>query len=303
MTGGSFAGSSVGYAFDPLGRRRQRVSGTKTTRYLFAGGDAPLYGTDAAGAIKETDIDGAGADVAHYAGPPTSSTSVSFLYYNGHGDLAAEANTSGSRTAAYTYDPFGAPKQTQPANDNVERYAGRWDKKLDTTTGLIEMSARQYDASLGRFLSVDPVEGGSLNDYDYCNQDPVNCYDLTGTDPWGADAARAKRARQKKALAAQLAAASVAITKFLVNNLGIPESRVSDLVAEAAKKGKGIVIREKGTTGNNNVIRIMQPTARNPNGYMRYTDNAGRYIDPRTGNPTSRTSPLSHIDGAVRLTV
>lgn len=42
------------------------------------------------------------------------------------------------------------------------------------------MGARLYDPILGRFLSVDPVDGGSLNNYDYCDQDPVNCYDLSG---------------------------------------------------------------------------------------------------------------------------
>jgi len=28
-----------------------------------------------------------------------------------------------------------------------------------------------------------PVEGGSANNYDYCNGDPVNCWDLGGTKP------------------------------------------------------------------------------------------------------------------------
>jgi hypothetical protein len=32
----------------------------------------------------------------------------------------------------------------------------------------------------GRFLSVDPVPGVSLNNYDYAGQDPVNGYDLNG---------------------------------------------------------------------------------------------------------------------------
>ena len=32
----------------------------------------------------------------------------------------------------------------------------------------------------GRFLSNDPIPGGSLNNYDYAGQDPVNNYDLSG---------------------------------------------------------------------------------------------------------------------------
>jgi hypothetical protein len=43
------------------------------------------------------------------------------------------------------------------------------------------MGARPYDPGTGRFLSVDPVLGGSLNDYDYAGQDPINDYDLNGT--------------------------------------------------------------------------------------------------------------------------
>jgi hypothetical protein len=45
------------------------------------------------------------------------------------------------------------------------------------------LGARPYDPSLGRFLEVDPVEGGSLNNYDYVGQDTVNGYDLSGRRP------------------------------------------------------------------------------------------------------------------------
>lgn len=33
---------------------------------------------------------------------------------------------------------------------------------------------------MGRFLQVDPVEGGSANSYDYVNGSPVSSFDLTG---------------------------------------------------------------------------------------------------------------------------
>lgn len=42
------------------------------------------------------------------------------------------------------------------------------------------MGAGQYVPALGRFLSDDPVEGGSSNDYDYVAADPVGLLDLDG---------------------------------------------------------------------------------------------------------------------------
>lgn len=44
------------------------------------------------------------------------------------------------------------------------------------------MGARPYDPNTGRFLAVDPIPGGSLNNYDYAKQDAIDNYDLAGTN-------------------------------------------------------------------------------------------------------------------------
>jgi RHS repeat-associated protein len=181
LSGGTFSGTSVSYSFDALGFRRARTTGGQTTRYLLGG----LFETTSTGTVTGSATDGVQGDLIHYAGPPATGTAATFLYYNGHGDLAAEVDQAGSRTAAYTYDPFGSMVQAPAPNTTSERWTARWDKKLDTASGLVEMGARAYDPGTGRFLSVDPVDGGSLNNYDYAGQDSVNSYDLDGQDRCG----------------------------------------------------------------------------------------------------------------------
>ncbi|HEV7566349.1 MAG TPA: PA14 domain-containing protein [Microbacteriaceae bacterium] len=176
ISGGTFAGTSVSYAYDAAGQIRSRTSGTATIRYLVGG----LFETDGSGTITTTYVEGPRGALVRFAGPPTTSSTTTSLYYNGHGDVAADANSSGTRTATHTYDPFGAPLETQPTNTTAHRFTGAWDKQYDTAGSIVLMGARPYDPQLGRFLAVDPIEGGSANNYDYAAQDPINGYDLDG---------------------------------------------------------------------------------------------------------------------------
>jgi RHS repeat-associated protein len=182
MTGGTFSGTSVSYGFDAFGRRVSRTTAS-TTRYLYACGcanGAPVFETNSGGTITLTSVDSPTGDMARYSGPPTGSSQVTFAYYSGLGHLAAEGDSSGARTAYYTYDPFGAGNQTVPPNSVVERWEASRDKQFDSSAGLIEMGVRSYDPALGRFLTGDPLLMGSLNLYDYASQDPLNQTDPSG---------------------------------------------------------------------------------------------------------------------------
>ena len=198
---GSFypCNSGVGYAYlngslDEVAVYKRALSGAEAAAHYQRGTQAPLFvtmrfllgglvETDTAGVISRFDVDSPLGDLAQYGAAPTSGqTNVSFLYYNGHGDLAATARSSGGLTGSYAYAPFGQPGELTPwpTGTTSERFTGAWDKKLDPASFLIEMGARPYDPLLGRFLSVDPIVGGSLNTYDYAGQDPINNYDVDG---------------------------------------------------------------------------------------------------------------------------
>jgi RHS repeat-associated protein len=174
--------NTVTYTYDPTGALMSRATNSPSTTTDYVLGD--VFETNGSGTITTSYTDGPTGNLASYNGPPTSTSTPTFLYYDGRGNTAAEADSTGTLTANHTYDPFGSPFDSVPSNTTTHRFTGRWDKQYDTTTGLVVMGARPYDPTTGRFLAVDPIPGGSLNNYDYAGQDPINNYDLSGLLEW-----------------------------------------------------------------------------------------------------------------------
>ncbi len=184
--------TSVSYVRDATDRIISRTEAGATVRYHFSGpGDSASYTT-----TDLLDLIPQDRTVSLLGGVSVTKrgTGDVWSYPNIHGDVVATADPAGAkRGPTLAYDPFGAaltptgPTSPDGVPDNSAGnldygWQGQAQRGLEHAPGIatIEMGGRQYVPGLGRFLQVDPVEGGCANDYVYVFGDPVNDADLSG---------------------------------------------------------------------------------------------------------------------------
>ncbi|MFE0210329.1 RHS repeat-associated core domain-containing protein [Streptomyces sp. NPDC059001] len=109
---------------------------------------------------------------------------LTYLTGDHHGTQSLAISTDSAQTFSKRYStPFGAERGT-PTGTTWPDDKGFLGKTDDKTTGLTHVGARQYDPTIGQFLSVDPLletdKHQTLNGYTYGAQNPATFSDPTG---------------------------------------------------------------------------------------------------------------------------
>jgi RHS repeat-associated protein len=167
------------YDLDASLRQRRRVQlGLKSSIEIYhyaAGSDSPAW-IDR-GSAWSRNIGGIGGELAAIE---DSEKGTTLQLTNLHGDTVATASLDTKATkplATFEFDEFGNPKGSSPGKFG---WLGGKSRRTELPSGVIQMGVRSYVPAMGRFLSPDPVLGGSANAYEYAAGDPVNNFDLTG---------------------------------------------------------------------------------------------------------------------------
>jgi RHS repeat-associated protein len=172
----------VDYLYDSGSRMLQRTESSTTTNFHWDGWDL----------VREEKDDGVDVEVTNYLVPHGEVHAFErddeWFYLHGDGLSSTQLVTdeSGAQVGRIVYGAWG---ETLSSNESVPgvldvRFVGGLGVRNDSASGLIWMRHRWYDASLGRFISRDPIGlKGDTNLYRYGGNNSVTYTDHTGLQP------------------------------------------------------------------------------------------------------------------------
>jgi len=197
------SGTAIYYTRDAQGRIVYREQDNidhwnwNLDHYTFNGytgaGDGPSFVRDANWNIIEKTIQlPGGVMLTIKPNEAVTNNQKQYTLSSALGRTLLTANAAGTNTStgngplsSYTYDPFGNVIQGStlpPVGPNGSYgFGGPLQKATESLLTLmpIQMGARVYLPTIGRFTSMDPVPGGNVNGYAY-GVDPINTSDYSG---------------------------------------------------------------------------------------------------------------------------
>ncbi|MET7423827.1 RHS repeat-associated core domain-containing protein [Dactylosporangium sp. NPDC005555] len=191
---GTTAGATQTLAWDREGHLASVTEGGSSTTFLYDADGNRLLRRDAKGATLYL-----GATEVRYDKATATSSGTRF-YSHAAGTIAVRTRTGLNWTAAdqqgtcnititagtnqakiRRQTPFGGSRGTVPTPWPSEKGFVGGD---NDPTGLVHLGAREYDPTIGRFISVDPVldlgDPQQLHGYAYSENNPVNRSDPSG---------------------------------------------------------------------------------------------------------------------------
>ncbi|MGW8330559.1 FG-GAP-like repeat-containing protein [Streptomyces sp. NPDC055897] len=196
------------YAYDPVGRIKSATLGSDTYGFTYDADGNRTTTTKNSALVSTsrwdinnplpqiaTDTNASGALLGDYRYDPDGTarsmdrTNGKFYFtQNQQNSVNAVYDAAGTDNYRYTYTPWGTTTGTPTITGGQTSpfgYTGQY--KDQTLPDRLQLRARSYDPTQGRFTTTDPVPAavGSPNSsaYNYANNDPLNLSDPSGACP------------------------------------------------------------------------------------------------------------------------
>lgn len=185
-------GEVTTYRYDNAGNRLVKQTPDQTTVYLRHGQIAvamdielPADTSEEQGRVNRYVLSGdllAGRITTVTNPDDTTVTATSYYHLDHINSTKAVTDQAGVLEVIYEYRAFGEQLKrldatgAETADSATYSYGG---KELDGESNLYYFNARYYDATIGRFINVDPIQDGS-NWYVYVRNNPLSFVDPTG---------------------------------------------------------------------------------------------------------------------------
>ena len=176
-------GTVVVFAYDALGKRISKTSNGTTIEWIYDGNDILLEYQNSILTSHYTH----GSNIDEPLVKSDVTTGSSYYYHaDGLGSIVSVIDSLGDVVESYRYSSFGVPtifngdgeEIAESAINNPFLFTSR---EFDSETNLYYYRDRYYDASLGIFVSKDPIGfDDGPNRYSYVHNNPINF-----TDPFG----------------------------------------------------------------------------------------------------------------------